>query len=71
MEDTGVKIKINIEGLEEIKALRNEMEAIVLLADGAEKCANKLIEKYETLKKIAPEDEAKKLDGAPLNHEKD
>mgnify|MGYP007066588836 FL=1 len=71
MKDTGVKIKIDIEGLEEIKALRNELEALAFLVDGVEKCTSKFIEKYETLKKIAPEDEAKKLDDVPPNHEKD
>lgn len=51
MEDTGIKIKIKIEGYEELTELKNELEAVSFLIEGLEKSSRKFVENFGMLKK--------------------
>lgn len=60
MEDKDLKIKITIEGYEEFKELKAEIEALSFIAEGFDKALDRIIGNADKMKKIASNDDEAK-----------
>lgn len=59
MEEKDLKIKITIEGYEEFKELKEELEALSFIIEGFDKAFDRIVSNADKMKKIASNNEAK------------